>query len=463
MSGRRAANRSDLQEIPQPVSNRWVVRGFASVLVALAVLGLVPGAGATHRDPPCPSSDGIRIQSFEVPSVHLDPDPRVCILLPDGYPDDGAYPVLYLLHGAGDDQGSWLANTDLEGLRGVREFIVVMPDGGGRHGEAGWYSDWQDGPAWESYHIGELLPWVDEQYATTGDRAGRVIAGLSMGGFGAMSYAARHPDLFSAAGSFSGAVDTTAGGPAEAAAFELAHLPYGTPDHRVWGPYPTHEVHWRNHNPADLVTNLRWTELWFTSGNGVPQLPRDHPAASPAETGVYAMNRSFQERLSEEGVDHVWRDRGHGTHQWHYWEEDLDLFSDREFGGASPEVFDYRSADPSFSVWGWSFEADPARAAEFLELAGVSKGGFTVRGSGELRVRTDGLFAPGDTYDVVQSSDGSVSGTTLVTADADGRLSFPVDLGPPHAHRQYTPLARVAEASDPDYWRTVEVEIRPPS
>src|SRR5438128_1855963 len=62
--------------------------------------------------------------------------------------------------------------------------------------------------AWETYHMRELIPWIDSHYPTVADRSGRAIAGLSMGGFGAMTYAAKHPDLFAAAGSFSGAVDT---------------------------------------------------------------------------------------------------------------------------------------------------------------------------------------------------------------------------------------------------------------
>ena len=62
-------------------------------------------------------------------------------------------------------------------------------------------------PEWETFHIQQLIPWIDDRYRVDPSRAARAIAGLSMGGFGAMSYAARHPDLFSWAGSFSGAVD----------------------------------------------------------------------------------------------------------------------------------------------------------------------------------------------------------------------------------------------------------------
>src|SRR5206468_9699510 len=91
--------------------------------------------------------------------------------------------------------------------------IVVMPQAAGQGQGGGWASDWRNEgrggpPKWETFTIGELVPWVDATYRTSARRAGRAIAGLSMGGFSAMSYAVRHPDLFAAASSYSGATDT---------------------------------------------------------------------------------------------------------------------------------------------------------------------------------------------------------------------------------------------------------------
>src|SRR6202022_3173993 len=60
---------------------------------------------------------------------------------------------------------------------------------------------------WETFHVGQLIPWVDANLRTVASRPGRAIAGLSQGGFCAMSYAARHPDMFTTAVSFSGAPD----------------------------------------------------------------------------------------------------------------------------------------------------------------------------------------------------------------------------------------------------------------
>lgn len=455
------------------------------ILVLLLVVCslLVPAApvGAVTCPTLRPVAGTERLHEFTVAETSVG-EQTVRVLLPDEENGLGSYPVLYLLHGAGDTYAAWTEKTDVEGLTEDLGLIVVMPDGG--HGsDAGWYSDWHDGSFdWETYHIDELVPLVDACLPTMPMRSGRAVAGLSMGGFGAMSYAARHPDLFAAAGSFSGAVDTADGSLAEAAAFEALNPFFGTPDDRVWGPYETNEVEWRNHNPPDLSGNLRWTDLWLRTGNGVP-MPGDDPRSSGAEAGVSTMNRLFHRDLESEGIDHVFLDRGYGTHEWHYWEDDLALYLDHLFelprgdaDGAdvlddppdAPDEFDHRSAAPdAFDVWGWSFGIDDDRAQEFLELADATRlpdpergAELVLRGSGTIRVVSAAGFDPGETYEVTAMLENATS-TVLAHAGDDGRLRFEVPLGPPHAEQQYTLEGRLAEASDPGYWRTATVEITP--
>src|SRR3954465_284214 len=151
-----------------------------------------------------------RVTELTLRTRALAADTHVRGMLPDGYDPSGGrrYPVLYLLHGCCDDYRSWTDKGDAEKITAGRPLIVVMPDAG----QAGFYSDWYNAgaggpPKWETFHIGQLVPWVDQTFATDARREGRALAGLSMGGFGTMSYAARHPDLFVAAASFSGAVD----------------------------------------------------------------------------------------------------------------------------------------------------------------------------------------------------------------------------------------------------------------
>ena len=122
-------------------------------------------------------------------------------LVPEGQP--GPFPVLYLLHGLGDDHTGWTRRTSLERYVEGLPLIVVMPNG-----ERGFYTNSVSDPmaAFETNLIGDLLGFVDRTWRTIPTREGRAVAGLSMGGYGALKLALKHPGLFCAAVSHSGAV-----------------------------------------------------------------------------------------------------------------------------------------------------------------------------------------------------------------------------------------------------------------
>jgi len=258
------------------------------------------------------------------------------VLLPAGY--DGApntrYPVLYLLHGHGGGQNDW-RDHDVEHLVTAADgtplpVIVVMPDGG----YDGWYSNWYgvdlDGhsgtvaPGWESFHIGELIPFVDATFRTEADRAHRAIAGLSMGGFGAMSYAARHPDLFASAAAFSGAVDTDINWPVGGLATEVAaNLPdRKEPDLCVWGDPITQHANWQAHDPTAIAGHLRGLRLFVSSGDGVPNRG-DDTAAGAVEAGIFLMSKQFVRALHRAGIPVFTDFYGNGVHAWGYWQREL--------------------------------------------------------------------------------------------------------------------------------------------
>src|SRR5438093_950927 len=241
--------------------------GIVLTAVLAALLGSPVRATAVCDTPRC--FDVV----VPVPAGLIVPDSTVRILLPTDYATTRArYPVLYLLHGAGDTYRTWTENTDIVDFSRKFDLIVVMPDGG-HDSNAGWYSDWKDGSRdWESFHIDVLIPWIDSHFNTLGD-GHRAIAGLSMGGFGAMSYAARHQGLFQAAASFSGAVDTRYLSPASGVGFTLFHDRYGTPDQRVWGDQVANADTWAAHNPTDRAADLRCTPLWIATGDGAPGGP----------------------------------------------------------------------------------------------------------------------------------------------------------------------------------------------
>lgn len=136
---------------------------------------------------------------------------QVRLLLPAQFDAQPAtrWPVLYLLCGGYPGKHTdWTQNTDVETLTAPTDLLVVMPDAAADAVD-GWYSDWWNGgaggpPKWETFHLVELRQLLERNWQA-GDK--RVIAGLSMGGYGAMEYATRQPGMFVAAASFSGVLD----------------------------------------------------------------------------------------------------------------------------------------------------------------------------------------------------------------------------------------------------------------
>lgn len=122
------------------------------------------------------------------------------VIVPDG---PGPYPALYLLHGLGDDHSIWARRTSLERYVAELPLIVVMPDGA----RSFYCNDPRPaGLSWEDHIVRDVVGVVDRTFHTIPRRAGRAIAGLSMGGYGALMLACRHPDTFAVACSHSGAL-----------------------------------------------------------------------------------------------------------------------------------------------------------------------------------------------------------------------------------------------------------------
>jgi S-formylglutathione hydrolase FrmB len=211
-----------------------------------------------------------RLSEITVYSPAMERETTLRVLLPTGYDPaaDVDLPVLYLLHGCCDTYRSWSDKTDLEAFTADMDVVVVMPDAG----NGGWYTDWYRGgaggtPRWESYYIGELIPWVEATYDVLPAREGRAVAGLSMGGFGAMKYAARHPDLFLAAAPSPTAVDTNVDA-AGVITDAIAALDGARPGD-VFGPKATDAIRWRRHNPWDLAENLSTVAVELRTANGI--------------------------------------------------------------------------------------------------------------------------------------------------------------------------------------------------
>ena len=453
--------------------------GLVIITAALA-LALPVGADANETscasDPPPPPSP--RLARIQVEGLFVN------VLLPADYASSTArrYPVLYLLHPLDYNENTWLDLSDVEqftdGFRGDREAIVVMPDGG----PMGWYTNWPDGSEqWQTYHLDHLIPAIDTRFRTLSDRGHRAVAGFSMGGYGALLYAARRPDLFAVAGGFSALADITVpqapySGPSDAEVRKGAGSPeqayggpvppaYKTPDDsksgcdngsKQWGD-GAQDVTWHGLNPADLASNMRGQTVYVASGDGVPcgpDDPIDRPTfIEPGDAGALVMSRDYFGPAASAGGAHVVTDfYGCGVHTMKYGQRDLHQFwpvMTKAFGSRAAKPFAYRAVDRDFTVWGWTFHADRDRAAEFLELRRVSRRGLQVTGSGTETVITSRLFKPGRRVAVK----GALPRT--VVAGKRGRLTLRVDLGPAHTEDQFT------QGSAPPSFVTRNVRLKP--
>lgn len=203
------------------------------VLTCAAILfsaGLSASAQQARKEtkwnnPDAPRIPGVEHGSFRSPSMEV--EVGYSVSLPAGYAQsDKRYPVIYFLHGAGGNENSDAAGfsrlvAKLAEAKKVPPVICVFPNGG--------MSGYQDRPEkkvmGETLLIKELIPLVDRTYRTQSIREGRVIAGFSMGGGGAVRLALKHPDLFSAAGSWAGALGSRGGAaPAELEAANLRRV-----------------------------------------------------------------------------------------------------------------------------------------------------------------------------------------------------------------------------------------------
>ncbi|MEA2168462.1 MAG: hypothetical protein QOF76_1762, partial [Solirubrobacteraceae bacterium] len=190
---------------------------------------------------------------------------RARVVLPRRYASEPTrrFPVVYHLHGTNNSATTW-TDADVEKyIVGDTPVILVMPDGG----NYGFYTDHYGSvvgtttqpPAWDTFHNLELVPWIDAHLRTTGRHA---IAGSSMGGFGSMAYPERHPGLYDAAASLSGALDIELAG--------TQPVLYAAWGPCVWGNPVTDADNWHANNPTEHVDKLKGVSLYVSSGNGLP-------------------------------------------------------------------------------------------------------------------------------------------------------------------------------------------------
>ncbi len=155
-------------------------------------------------------AQGLLKESLKVKSAALGKEVEYSIYLPADYDKSNrSYPVLYLLHGYSDDETGWTQFGEVQHIadkqmksESVSPMIIVMPDAG-----VSWYINSADGKTkYEDFFIKEFIPYIDANYHTRAKKEFRAVAGLSMGGYGTLIMATKHPDLFAAAAPLSAGV-----------------------------------------------------------------------------------------------------------------------------------------------------------------------------------------------------------------------------------------------------------------
>lgn len=180
-----------------------LIAAFILLLHSVAAIAQSPA----NRKPASANPQQQRLQDRVFHSASLDRQVHYRILLPAGY--EGSlrrYPVLYLLHGWHGDYRNWSTLTNLAQYAESLPILIVMPDAGDS-----WYTNSVAAPRdkFETYIVQDLIEEVDQNWRTLPSAYGRAIAGLSMGGYGAVKFALKHPDKFKFAGSLSGAFNAT--------------------------------------------------------------------------------------------------------------------------------------------------------------------------------------------------------------------------------------------------------------
>ncbi|PSK90239.1 S-formylglutathione hydrolase FrmB [Murinocardiopsis flavida] len=304
-------------------TRRGVLKTAAGVATAVAMIGGITAVISTESTPFTaaePAANAVqdaaglrvvereesdpRMKFFRFETEAVGWNPGVNVMLPDDYETSGrTYPVVYLLHGGGTSED--FRSFDEMGIRDVvsgdRDVITVMPDGG----HAGWYSDpvkSEAGPRnWETFHIKQLIPWVDANFRTYDEAEGRAVAGFSMGGFGALKYGAKYPDHFASISSHSGPASmrrdaglVTHWANVSSGAVELAG---GT----VYGAPRWDEKRVTADNPVENVEDYRGKRVFMVAGTS-PDPVNLFDRAN--ETQVLAGQREFRGLLDKAGIEH---------------------------------------------------------------------------------------------------------------------------------------------------------------
>jgi len=251
-----------------------------------------------------------KTEDFKLDSKLMAREMPYRVILPVNYKTSNEktfYPVIYLLHGLTGHFDNWADKTKLTDYAEKYNYIIVMPEG-----DNGWYSDSASVPndKYESYIIKELIPEIDKKFRTVADKKYRAVAGLSMGGYGSIKFGLKYPEMFSLAGSFSGALG----------AATLTEKEVGTKGavaESILSVYGKPESETRQAN--DIFRMIK--EI---SPDKIKSLPFIYVDCG-TEDFLYQNNREFANLLQEKKISHEFRQLP-GGHDWKFWDSQIKEF-----------------------------------------------------------------------------------------------------------------------------------------
>jgi S-formylglutathione hydrolase FrmB len=275
--------------------------------VAIAALNLV----TAPRAPAAPAPAAGRVEYAQFRSASLGQDVACAVSLPASYDANASrrYPVVIFLHGLFNNERDWEkrgVQTKLDELRAsgkVGEFIVAIP-----YGANSFYINGKDGTRYEDAVVDDFIPWVDKTYRTAGTPAKRVIQGISMGGFGALAIAFKHPELFAGVAAHS------------AALFEDLPKPPASPDDRR-GRYRYEIAAKLFGAPPDMEFFRATSPLHLAKANAakIKALKIYFDVGEQDRYGFDAGNAALHAALTDAGVAHEYF-RVPGDHGWAFLE-----------------------------------------------------------------------------------------------------------------------------------------------
>ena len=273
---------------------------FQAVKAQTGAVGLKPNSGKSTKTAVVATADELdsKLMARKMP-YH--------VLLPFEYDQNKAerFPVIYLLHGLWGNYKNWVEKTALLEYAARHKIIIVNPEGGN-----GWYVDNANQPndKYESYVVAELIPEIDKKFRTIAERKGRAVAGLSMGGYGAIKFGVKYPEKFIFAASMSGAVNAASWKNIEENA---ASLRKSLAEVFVSADNPTHREN-------DLFKIF--SELPPEKGGALPFFYLD--CGTEDSLNFLQFNRQLADIMLQRKIPHEFRELP-GKHDWAFWNQQI--------------------------------------------------------------------------------------------------------------------------------------------